>query len=468
MAKDFDPVGRLAGMSLDRETEHSVAEFCRTVLREDPIPGMSVAVVDGTRTLYTDGFGSRNLAGNTPATPKTLYGIGSVTKSFVALSVLQLQDAGLLDVDDPVTDHLDVDLSDEITLHHLLSHSSGYPSLGVSELLIARRTRRSVETLPMADMEDFYAHLHGADSERAAPPGERFAYCNTGYTLLGDVIEACTGKPFAEYVGEQIFTPLGMARTTFDENAFARDDDHMTPYLVEDGDLIPSSLPAREVGRPAGGIVAPVTELADYVRLHINEGSSDGERIVESETLARAHEGHVETPGGAYGYGWFRDDVRGRDLVGHSGSIGVASAYAGFVPGEGVGVALAANTSPSYPLGVVGKGVLATVLGGDAEDVPFFRRRRRLSELTGEYESYRGVVSARVEADGNTLRMSFDTPLGGQSEPLVPAGEAGEADWRTFYTVGPEGERATVEFREGDGGISLLVDRWHLHKVGPA
>ena len=217
-------------------------------MRRDRLPGVSVAVVDEAGTVYADGFGSRDLAGNRPATPETLYGVGSVTKSVTALALSQLREAGMLEFDDPVSAYLDVDLGDDergepIRLRHLLSHSSGLPSLGTSEALIGRRLRRDTDTLPMASEADFRTHLEGAmgrgdvgavgdavgapgpggaTDERVGAPGERFAYANAGYVLLGWVIEETTGRPYDRYVGEHVLDPLGMERRHLRLRTFVR------------------------------------------------------------------------------------------------------------------------------------------------------------------------------------------------------------------------------------------------------
>lgn len=472
-------------MSLDQDTERAVADRCREVVADHGIPGISVAVVDADGLLYADGVGSRDRATNSPATARTLYGIGSVTKSFAAVALLQLVEHGLCDLSDPVGDHLPVEFpgSDEITLHHLLTHSSGLPSLGVSETLLARRLRVPDPGIALGDMDDFYAHLAGVEAERTDPPGERFAYCNTGYTLVGEVIEELTGRSFAEYVTEHVFDPLGMDRATFDDRTFSTDEDHMTQYLRDGDELLAASLPTREVGRPAGGILASVEDLARYVRLHLRGGEVRGSRLLDGRTVERAHRGHVAVGDGhRYGYGWFRDGefLGDRTLVGHSGSIAVSSAYAGFLPDEGLGVALAANTSPPFALGVVGQAVLAELVGEDPDErVPFFARRRRHDRLTGEYEAYRGVMNAVVDEEGQSLRIRFDHPINQDTSVLFPAedgavaeGSAGGASdgASTVYryrTLGPSGEQRPVEFRVDEDGVSLLVDRWHLRERRP-
>ncbi|WP_430504482.1 serine hydrolase [Haloparvum sp. PAK95] len=501
-------------MQIDADTERAVADFCRRILTADPIPGLSVAVVTSDGEAYADGFGARDLTGNRPTSPDTLYGIGSVTKSVTATAVLQLADAGMCQLSDRVSEHLDVDLGDDpndpITLHHLLSHTSGLPSLGVSEALIARRVRRGEAGVPLSSHDDFYAHVEdAAATERAADPGERFAYCNTGYCLLGDVVEELTGKPFPAYVEDHVFAPLGMERSTFDDTEFSMDDDHMTQYLIEDGDLVAASLPTREVSQPAGGILTSVRELGRYLQCHLNDGrirgsgpgtdgesdaSGDGDatgagdgpddatsdhstRLLPESRMEALYGEYAATPAGPYGYGWRTRSVCGRDLIGHAGSIAVSSAYVGFSPEADVGIALAANSSPDYSLAALGEGVFATLLGEEpAETVPFFRRRDRFDRLTGEYASHRGIMRAAVVEDGGTLRLELASPMSDSSFPLHPEDleHTAEADGSEppagevfrFSAPPKTGDRRPVEFRFTDeGDVRLLVDRWNLQKV---
>ncbi|QZP36826.1 serine hydrolase [Halobaculum magnesiiphilum] len=535
---------------MNDEGRAAAADLIRRTMRRDRLPGVSVAVVDRDGVRYAEGFGARDLAGNRPATPETLYGVGSVTKSVTALAIAQLAEAGMLDFDDPVSDHLDVDLGDDpddpIRLRHLLSHASGVPSLATSEALIGRRLRRDTDTLPLSTEADFRAHVEGAvggdgrggdgrgsdtggddtdgagsvgggsvggdaaggpttaGTEHVGAPGERFAYSNEGYVLLGDVIEACTGRPYDRYVAEHALDPLGLDRATFDDTAFAMDDDHATMYLREDrgsgpaaaharggpagdaggrDDLVAASVPVRELSRPAGGLFASVEGLGRYARLLLNDGSLDGREVVSPESVAALTEGRVDTPGGPYGFGWRTRESCGRELVGHSGSIAVSTAYVGFSPEAGIGVAVAANAAPGYPLVRLGEGVFACALGEEpSEAVPFFERRRRFDRLAGEYASYRGVKRAIVTRDGGGLRLELAGPLGGESLPLT---EAAGDDPHAFTTSNEAGERVPVEFRVGDEdgggddraggdagaasdggrGVDLLYDRWHLHKV---
>ncbi|MDY6817214.1 MAG: serine hydrolase [Halobacteriales archaeon] len=452
------------GLGTDRA--RTVASFLSEWLREDNLPGASVGIVENDSLVYANGFGSRDLDSNAPATERTLYGVGSVSKSFTALAIMQLAETGQLDVTDPIDEFLDVELGSEppITIHDLLTHSSGLPSLGVSTVLLNRKASIRELGVPMGGLDDFLTHVRNAAGELAAPPGERFFYCNAGYSLLGLIIETVSGRSFDRYVTEEIFEPLGMRRSLFRQSAFERVDDRMTPYQLTDEGPEPTSLPVRELSFPAGGVVTSVSELSRYLRAQMANGCFDGMRVADAEAFDRMHEPHVETDSGSYGYGWRRSSVGDRSIIGHSGSIAVASAYAGFTADREWGVVLGCNASPSYPLSVIAKGVFAILDGMEPTDVvPFFRRRRAIEELTGTYESYRGILTVRVVERGGILELTYEGGADREPQALVPTGDS----FRTYEFAAPAaaGHRRTVEFDAEGDGIDLYIDRWRLHKT---
>ena len=461
MAADIDS-GRF---DLDDGIVHRLDRFVRDCMTEDGLPGVSVAVTDREGLKFARGYGSRDLSSNDAATAETVYGIGSVSKSVAALAVLTLVDEGDLTLDDPVVDHLDVSVPTDVTLHHLLSHTSGFPSLAVSEALLARQMGVGEAGVPLGTAADVRAHLAGASEELADDPGERWMYCNTGYTLVGEVVEAVTGSSYTEFVRRELLDPIGMDRSTFDGDRFESFEDRMTPYFPAQDDsdeLEPHPLPIREQSAAAGGLLAPVTDLAAYLRVHLRGGTTDADdRLITAETLSRAYGAYAETPSGLYGYGWRTREVVGQTCIGHGGSIAVASAYAGFSPDNDVGVAVLANTSPPAGLTNLGLGVFAALMGEAPEELPYFARRRRLRELDGEYESYRGIKEATVEVEGGVLRVRIDGPIQeGSWLTLVPE----DLDAGRFYTPSVAGEHIPVQFDESGDDRWLYIDRWRLRQ----
>jgi CubicO group peptidase (beta-lactamase class C family) len=474
---------------MNSATKRAIGDFARGVQRDSPIPGLGVAVAETADSVgttaedpatYADGFGARDLAGNRPVTGDTLFGVGSVTEPITAAAILQLSAAGLLDTSDPLADHLDVDLSvggseddptgeewDPIRLHHLLTHTSGLPALGVGEALLARRLRIGADTLPLSDWEDVRAHVESGATDRLAPPGERVAHCPAGYVLLGRVVEECTGRAFAEYVAEHLLDPLGLDRATFDDTAFAMDDDHMTQYLIEDGTPTAASLPTADLTRSATGLLASPRHLAAILRLHLNHGHYAGTEVVAEDGLRTARENPVETATGTAGYGWRVRSICDWTVFERTGDIAVSGGYAGFAPEAGVGVAVATNTVPELSLRALGAGVFACIFDKSPFDaVPELARRQQFDRLAGEYRSHRGVRRACVGRDGELLRIEYETPLETGSRSLIPVETDENLECGPIYEFthrDTDGDPRPVRFDTTAEPTTLDVDGWRLH-----
>lgn len=459
--------------NLPADTERAIESFMHEWMMDAGVPASSIAIVEGGETVFADGFGSRDLATNRPATARTLYGIGSCTKSFTAMAIMQLAEAGDLDVHDPVTDHVRYDLDEDeaVTIHHFLTHSAGAPSDGWAHVLIARHAGVEEKAIPMADPTDFHVHLNGATDEVVAPPGERFFYYNTGYGLLGEIVETVSGQPFDAYVDEHILEPLGMARTTFSREAFEARDDAMVAHKADaHGDMVPAQFPFDELIYAAGGLLSPVEEMATYLKANLNGGALDGTRLISEESLAQMTEGYIQTGPGIsgiapqqYGYGWAAQDFLGEHLIGHSGSIGVSTAYMGFMPERDLGVAVTCNASPGYLMEVVGLGALAIMLDANwRTDVSYFAAQSGLDRLVGTYRSYRGVNEVEVSKVGGMLQIQSNVGYPPWADiPVIPEDlEAGE-----FFTLTDTGERQPITFEADGDDLSMYIDRWRLHKV---
>jgi len=451
-------------------------------MKESHIPGFSVAFVKDGQVLYARGFGARNLKDNLPATPDTLYGIGSCTKSFTALALMQLVEQGKIDVQDPVSKYLPFKLGSEenpIRIRHLLTMSSGIPSLGVAELLIGKATEDMEEKwIPMSSFQDLMLHVNGASEEIATEPGKRYFYLNTGFTLLGEIVERVSKMPYEQYIKEKILTPLKMNRSTFLECEFEKDTDTMTTYIARKKEdklkVIPSRHPFNKFVYAPGGLLSSVMELTHYLIASIDGGVFEGTRILDESLMSELHKVQFEsemfrniygtnTVGKAgYGYGWgVIDDFLGHKLLAHGGSTGVSSAELMFVPDLKIGVAAAANVG-GLPRQVL-MGALAYLMGKDPEkEIPYFEIKRKLDMLTGEYEFYKGIHKISVVRKGGLLFLVSKEPGMEINEPLIP--ETVKIESYKFYLYGL-GTKQPVEFDIGESGkIDLYIERNHFHK----
>jgi CubicO group peptidase (beta-lactamase class C family) len=169
------------------------------LMQEAKLPGLSIAVVVDGKSVYAKAFGARDLAENLPMTPETLYGIGSISKSFTAMVIMQLVEQGKINLNDPVSKHIDFKLGNEekpITIHHLLAHNSGTPSLQGAVVAITRGLGDTNIAIPLSSREDFFHHINMAAAEVFDDPEKHFFYNNDMYTTLGLIIECITGVNF--------------------------------------------------------------------------------------------------------------------------------------------------------------------------------------------------------------------------------------------------------------------------------
>jgi CubicO group peptidase (beta-lactamase class C family) len=451
--------------TLDPETRDAVESFVGEWLIDETVPSAGVALVDGDDVVYVDGFGARVLESNPPATPDTLYGVASITKSVAATSVLQLVDDGHLSLSDPVTEHLPYfeELAESPTVHELLSHTSGMPSDGASVTLIARLLGEGTETAPLSSDADFRRHVRESTDERAA--GERFFYYNTGYTVLGKLVEAIDGRSFPEYAREEVLAPLGMDRSVVrgDPEDY---DDAMTPYRIEDGEVTCADYPVKGVGA-AGGMLSTARDFATYLQFAMHGDESvlpDAQRELAQAAHATRTE-RFDGPDERYGYGWMRRPFLDDDLVGHSGTLTVTSAYLGFLEDREVGVAVACNTAPDIHPMYVGPALLALVEGEDPEDVvSFYALRAKCRRVAGTYKSFRSAATADVEPAAGSLDVTLSTALG--EETLTAFPETTARDDYQFYTVSAGGDRVPLTFEPTDnGGLDCYYQRWRLHET---
>lgn len=455
---------RLSEQTLDR-----VETFIDDSLVDGDIPGMSLAIVTNDGHSYSKGFGASNLAENTPMTSDTLYGIGSCTKSFTALGIVQLAEQGALDISDPVSEYFPVYADapgDSITIHDLLCHGSGMPSDATAVALITRSVTGESTPAPLSSTDDFKRHIESSVDTRVVDEAEPFYYYNSGYTVLGEIIEAVSGTGYREYIRETVFDPLDMERSTFDMDAFEGTDDAMTGYYQDEDGLTEGEFPHDRIIDAPGGLLSSVTEMANYLRMQMNGGTLGGERLISEDALSSMHEPYtsretyLDGTAQEYGYGWMLQEFLGDRLIEHGGTITVSTGYVGFLEEAGIGVAIGANTASEVHPMYVGPAVLAILLGDSPSSVPFFALREKIDRVSGTYESHRGLVEAEVEPAGGTATLSMLE----QEFSLHPT--ASNPDELIFETVTAAGARVPVEFRpDGEGGLNLHFQRWRLERT---
>ncbi|MEJ0039535.1 MAG: serine hydrolase [Gammaproteobacteria bacterium] len=451
-------------------------------MQRSAMPGFSIAVVADGRIIYAQGFGTRDRARALPATPDTLFAIGSITKSFVAIATMQLAEQGKLKLDDPVSRYVPLSLGradDPIRVRHLLTHSLGVPSLGTSTVVLNREIGFDTG-VPFGSVADFYRFVNGAQDEIVTAPGERFFYHNGGWRILGHVVQRVSGIPFHRYLENAVIRPMGMTRTTLSRARFEADADHAVFYRRgADGGLIAAPFPLPNVEdnpefgfvTAAGGIASSARDMARYVGVQLSAGALEKGRVASRESFEAMQSPHISVEPdrygpAAYGYGLhITPDFLGHRLISHSGSVLVSTAYLAFVPDLKAGVAMMGNSS-GMRFARIAESVLAILAGQDPEMLPERRVERRIAALTGDYATYRLLERVKVVASGGMLYLESPPEIGEAApsrEPLIP--EDPTLASPVFYTLS-NGLKSRVTFETRvDGRIDLCAGSACFHKL---
>ena len=328
------------------------AAFVESTRKAWNIPGISVAVVKDGEVVFLRGFGFGDAERQLPTSVRTLFPLGSTTKSFTALAMMMLTQDGMLDLDAPLTDadagfrlH-DEEASVRATARDLLAHRTGLP--GQYDMLWL---------LTPISRDELFARL--VFLEPNAGLRERFQYSNVGYSIAGVVLEHLSGMSWEEFLTARIFQPLGMTRSGFVDPTAGATDDRAQPYRNVDGlaTRVPfsGSVAFEHVSLvgPAGGVSSTAEDMAKWLLLHLEGGQAAGKQLVSSAVLAELFSPQMEitdpgyrmvTQADAYGLGWAISDCRGHKVVNHGGNIEGFSSLVSLMPDIGAGVVVLTNT----------------------------------------------------------------------------------------------------------------------------
>jgi CubicO group peptidase (beta-lactamase class C family) len=279
----------------------------------------AVLLAQGGRVLLEAGYGIADRTCRTPVTVSTTFRIGSITKQFTAAAILLLEEEGKLSIDDPIITYLPDFPRPEgdgvpITIHHLLSHTSGIPEL------FAFYSADQQDQWPATSKEIVYEIAR--DHELDFTPGTAMSYSNTGYLALGLIVEAAAGESYESYVRTHIFEPARMSSTGFEAAGDARP----SPALGyrDAGSKVISFQSRMDIAWSAGGMYSTVGDLHRWHQV------LDEKRVLSPESIAR-----LETPVlDDYGYGLAIVDLDGHRFIGHDGGIDGFVSIAGRFPDD--------------------------------------------------------------------------------------------------------------------------------------
>jgi CubicO group peptidase (beta-lactamase class C family) len=379
--------------------------FAKRHMREVGAPGMTIALADRGGLLRASVHGFADVKARTPVTPATLFQIGSISKSLVAIALLRLRDEGKFDPERPVAQYLPwLEIASEyapITGHHLLSHTSGLFNTVDAGALFPRG--------PFARPWAGFA------------PGERFYYSNTGYLVLGYLLEELGGRPFPESLRARALDPLGMSASepAITDDARPRMAVGYAPPRddrahVRGGPLAEATW--FEFDHAAGSVAATPADMGAYLRVLLNRGEGGRGRVLSEESFALLVRPVVKTGqavgADSYGYGLRVAEEGGRTVVRHTGGMVAFSSSMAADLGAGVGAFASVNArlGPYRPNAVVEYALDLLRAASEGKPLPPppeadpSSRVANAADYEGEYASPDGGKLA-VVAEGNALLL---------------------------------------------------------------
>ncbi len=324
---------RTAAQASSDESDFTAVDALITAhMKTAHIPGLSIAIVKGDQIVYLKGYGQADASGR-PVTPHTPFIIGSISKTFTALAVMQLVASGKVELDAPVQRYLpwfrvaDPQASAHITVRSLLNHTSGLP--------------QKADTFVWTDQDDGVLEraVRYLKTVALARPVGTFGYSNANYQILGLIVQTVSGQSYEAYVEQHLFAPLDM-QASFTSQQQAQQHGMATGYRWWFGFPIPATLPYLRAELPAGYLISSAQDMAHYLIAQVNGGQYRNRSILSPQGIAFMQTRPARVP---YGNGWEVAALGGRTFVNQDGATANFQASMFFDPKARVGVFIAAN-----------------------------------------------------------------------------------------------------------------------------
>lgn len=306
------------------------------------IAGATIAVVADGKLLFAKGYGFSDVKTRAPVLPdQTLFRVGSISKLFTWTSVMQLVQAGKIDLDRNVNDYLDFHIPDKfgepITMRDLMTHTAGFEDT-ISQSFL----QKPGQLIPLRE------YLVNHIPVRIFPPGKVVAYSNYGATLAGYIVQRLSGEPFEQYVANHIYQPLGMQHSTFVQPlppALAPD---MSQGYAQASDGKSKPFEIVEVA-PAGSVSASATDMARFMIAQLDDGSDGGAPILDAKTLALMHSPQSRMAPGMNGFdlGFYQENRNGLRIIGHAGDTNYFHSDLHLLLDRNVGIFMSFNSAGS-------------------------------------------------------------------------------------------------------------------------
>lgn len=432
-------------------TSTELVDAIRKVLTETKTPGVGLAIANRDEILISEGIGLANVESHQPVTPQTMFRAGSISKSFTALALLKLQEAGQVTLDVRIGELVPEvhfanrwEESAPLKLVHVLEHTSGFDEIPLSQFAV------SVPAINLRDSVQFDARPHVVRWQ----PGTFFSYSNANYTLAGYVVEKVSGRDFDEYLAQEILQPLDMSEASFLLTDYVQE--HIATGYGADG--ISARAYEHIVGRSSGALNCTPTQLGHLVQMLLNRGSYAGQQLLTADSVER-----METPTtsltaqygikNGYGLANYTSSHQGYRFHGHNGAVdGFLASYA-YAPDFGVGYAFMINSSNGNAFDRI-ESIIQSYVSREwpkaVTDIPQNARPEQWSRFDGFYEPF----TLRIEGSRFLDRLLMLTRIKATSKGLEIGGLFGKPE--LYVPTELEGGfRRTVD----QGTTVLFLDR---------
>jgi CubicO group peptidase (beta-lactamase class C family) len=395
----------------------------------------SVLVAKSGTVLFEKSYGMADLEWDVPNTPDAKFRLGSITKQFTATAILQLQEKGKLSVDDPITKYVEgaPEAWKGITIHHLLTHTSGIPSYTDSPDFPKPKFMR----IPLSPLEIV---MLSKDKPLEFQPGEKWKYDNTGYVLLGYIIEKVSGEKYGEYLKKHVFDPLDMKDSGYDWSRTVLKH-RASGYQWGGASYLNAEYLDMSLPHAAGSLYSTVRDLYRWDR------SLYTEKALSKKSLDR-----MFTPvKNDYAYGWFVTHGKDRTRITHGGGINGFSTIITRYPEQQAVVIVLSNVENGDPNGVATR--LANILFDEPVQLPWDRKEvsvdpKVLDRYPGTYDL--GAIKIDVTAEDGKL---FIHPTGQPKMQLFAQSENSfflkVVDATFDFVLGPDGKAKEMITHQG-------------------
>ncbi|MGB5821571.1 MAG: serine hydrolase domain-containing protein [Saonia sp.] len=414
-------------------------------------PGGAIGVLQNSKTVFSKAYGLASLEYLVPNTKETIFNTGSVSKQFTAMGIVLLQQQGKLSFDDDIRKHLPEipEFKYPITIRHLLHHTSGLRSL---HAMLELAGWRGDDARTNADLNRFMTNQVDLNFK----PGEEYAYCNTGYMLMVNIIEKITKEKFPDWMKASIFEPLGMTSTYVEDNYARIVPNNATSYHKGQTDELDRAIAYwGYVG--SGNMHATTSDLLKWLKNFYDPQENWEASFELMQTLDKFNDGSDNN----YAFGVVLDTNNGHDRIQHGGAIGGFRAFVAVYPEAQLSIAVLTNFSSSSPgskADRIAEILLPKLVGDPMENENTITSLNAMKLSGDQLKKYEGSYWNDVDNYARKIYVKNDTLRYSRSErnesPIVPIGKD------EFQMLGVDADlKVKFEINGNKKSMMIIVDQ---------